>query len=587
MPPRYQVGNIERPGIKPAAAPVDTFQRTGAGEQLSQLAQALSGLAPELRQFTDTVVVDQKQKGTQFADEVVATGQQIKAGEIAPNESKYFRMAAKEQFGRLNAGKLASRLTTRMSDPNDPLNLSTDPSDFDAAVAEERAAYLSEVGGGDDSSFMAGFNQVSNQEIAARRESFSRQAGQRMETQVIQNTLQEHSEQIESGIAAGTSMKDIAQAIYERNTIQYALNPRSGNALSNTMRQAVYLTAKKLEDESVLELLKFIPGGPKNSMLASTKLSLEQTPDVLKEIRGARQQRYNLEATETRNDRNENIEIALGTMYDAIDEAQAAGKSLTTIDPKTFADTVSPADAQRVYRAFAAAQRRVDVDDEAIATGLWNSAFRSTLTYDDVANAYEGGHLTDETARRMRNEIKKNRAGSGAAKALTQNPRLQETKTRLTRLFIDQYGVNAPGIKWRAEIAVQKMENAFIEWARTPEGQAGMKPGGDEKMNDWLHNATLAFFLDNATPGLRKALKGIELPEQGSTGPKPVEWQTAPVVPAYWLSQLAAELHKFDTQPNYKLPPAVEEVLRRNGVKNVAEAQEFLQRQRQFIPIGR
>lgn len=578
---RVQVGKIERPGVKPVSSPVDTFKRTAAGTSVSQLAEALSGIAPELRAFTDTVVEGQKQGGRKYADELIAAGKQIKANEIAPHESQYFRMAAKEQFGRLNAGQFASRLTSRMSDPNDPLNQSTDPADFDAAVAEERSAYLAEVGGEGDHSFMAGFNASSNEEVAARREAFARQAGARMESQVIQNTLQEHSQQIENGIVAGKTMQEIAQGIYERNTIQYALNPKSGNALSNTMRQAVYLTAEKLEDESVLRLLDFIPGGPKNSMLSSTKLSLEKTPEVLKSIRAARQQRYNLESTEDRNERKEQVEVALGDMFDAIDKARASGQSLQTIDPRTFADTVMPSDAQRVYRAFAAAQRMIDVDDEAVANGLWNQAFRSTLTYDDVANAYENGHLTDETARKMRTEIKRNRSGQGAAKFLTKDQRLMETKQRLFQRFIDQYGINAPNVKLRAEAAVQKLENAWIMFKRTDQGMNA----SEDDVNAWLHEAGNTMFIDNATPGLRKALKGVDLPESTGIGPQVVDWKKQAVVPPYWLGQLSKELDKYETTPNFRLPPSVEWTLNQLGIKNIAQAREFLQRQREFIPV--
>jgi hypothetical protein len=269
-------------------------------------------------------------------------------------------------------------------------------------------------------------------------------------------------------------------------------------------------------------------------------------------------------------------------MYQAIDEAQAAGKSLTTIDPKTFANTVNPADASKVYRAFAAQQRRIDVDDEAIATSLWSRANRSTLTFDDVANAYDNGHLTEVTARQLRSEIRANRAGKGAAKALTQEPRLQETKGRLRQLFIDQYGVNAPGIKWRAEIAVQKMENAWIAFRRSTEGQKA----DDEAVNSWLHNATLTYFLDDATPELRKALKGVDISHLGrGTGPKPVDWQTGAVVPPFWLGQLEAELNRYTNQPNFRLPPAIEATLNQLGIKNVQQAKEFLQRQKQFIPL--
>lgn len=587
---RVQVNPIAGPAVTPQATPVGHFERTDAGAQLGQLAEALKGLAPELAQFGHTVFEQNKErdvkagtaKGDELFQEVVQAGKQIKAGEIAPHESKWYRAAAAEQLGRLNAARFGSTLKTAMEDPNSPLAASTDPADFDAFAKDQMEQYQQSIGQ-QDNFFTAAFNEGANKEVLGLRDQFASQAGTRLQTQVIEATYQEHQQTIEEGLRAGLTVDQIGKQIYERNTIQYALNPTSGAALSNTMLRAVIDTARKTENLEVLDILKHIPGGTKGSTLANTSMANKLVPDAIQEIRASRQQRYALANTEDRDERKEQLEVALGSLYDTLDAAQAGGTPLSEDQLRTLAQSVNPEDAARVYKAADAYKKRTEVDDEATASDLWSRVYRGTATYDDISSAFEADHLTQATSSKMRAEIRANRAKKGAAKALTQMPVLQEAKTRLRNLFIDQYGINRPEMKLRAEFAVQDMENDWVNWRR------GEGAGADDsKVNEWIHGAITRHFTGRADADLKQsfgdAFKGTVLPPAGTTGPQPERnWEKAQVVDPNFLGTLTVELDKIARQPNYRLPPSVEEVLRRNNVKNIEEAKAFLDKQRAFL----
>lgn len=586
---RVQVNPIAAPAVTPQARVVDRASRTDAGAQLGQLADALKGLAPELAQYGNTVFQQDKEedikagtaKGNEVFQEIIQTGQQIKAGEIAPHESRWYRAAAQEQLGRLQAAQFGSTLKTAMEDPNSPLATSTDPADFDKFAAEQLTAFKEQTGN-TDAFFGRAFNEGANKELLGLRDQFASQAGTRLQTQVIEATYQEHQQTIEVGLREGLTMEQIGKQIYERNTIQYALNPSSGAALSSTMLRAVIDTARKTENLDVLDILKHIPGGSKGSTLSNTSMANKLVPEAEQQIRAARQQRYALASTEDRNQTEEAVETAMGGLYEALDAAQDAGLSLTTVDPKRFADMVSavdPTQVARVYRAFDQYKKRTDNDDEVIAKGLWSQAYRGTLTYDSVADAYEAGNLTVETSRKLRTEIRNNTRKGRAAKALTQQPQLQETKTRLRGLFIDQYGINAPEMRMRAELAVQDLEDDYIEWKR------GEGAGSDDAAtSQWLQDRTLSIFSKRADLDLKESTAAV-LPKPGaSTGPQPVQWEKGAVVKPNVLVGLAIHLDNMKKIPNYKLPASYEELLRRNGIKNAAEAEAFLKKQQSFVP---
>jgi hypothetical protein len=98
-----------RARINPVASPVDTFVQTKGGESLSQLAEALKGLAPVVGQFSDVQAKYKNQRdkeaGAQKARELFESGKSyrdaIKQGLIGPQDSPWFQLGAKEQFGRV------------------------------------------------------------------------------------------------------------------------------------------------------------------------------------------------------------------------------------------------------------------------------------------------------------------------------------------------------------------------------------------------------------------------------------------------------------------------------------------------------
>jgi hypothetical protein len=587
------IGKIDQPRLTPVASPVSAFVKTTAGQGLKDLAGALSDLAPNLQRFADSQIEDEKKKGSAKAislfEEVQETGKQIKAGEIAPHESKWFRLAAREQYGRLSAAKFAGDLQAAItSDPN--LKESTSAKDFDAFEANFRKQWLTEhVGEDADPALDAGFGPRAEESMLNIRNGWIEQAGKRLENGVLEATYQEHQVTISELMQKGASWEQIGDALKIRNGGLYMANPKSGIGLTNSTLKAVIDVAVAERNTEILKILDYVPGGTPGSVLGKTSKARAMVEAATDNIRADRMSENNLAAQEDKKAANDAVDTVFDSLYDAMDKA---GKdNLSSVDVVEYAKAlqrnplIKQEDIQRLYAAYNSYAKASDHDDDPVANGLWQRAFNGTLRSTDISEAFEHGSIKVDTARRMRSEIGAKRAGR-AAKALTEEPRFKDAESALRQLFIDQYGINKFEAKFRADQAVWQLKRDWVTFRRSEKGQGAADD--DTALNDWLQAANWSNFSKFADADTRAKLAGLPVADRppAGSGPALVQWQEGKVISPSDLTQLASEVGAVRGRKRARFSPAAEELLRRNGINTLDEAQKFLDRQREFVSLN-
>jgi hypothetical protein len=296
MPPRrLQIeSEVPRARLRPSATPVDTFVQSNEGEGAARLAQALAGVAPSVGRLADVLGkrddAAEKERGEQAARKIAESGktyqQAIKDGLITPDQSPWFRLGAKEQFGRVTADKFATDLSiAAAADPK--LQESVEPADFDAFAVEFRKAWLKENVGEDgnrDLHFENGFGPRADAYLTDARRQFGAQAGQRLVKAVGDQQYQEQFGVVEDGIRRGLTMEAMAEGINLANdrALATGLNPRVANEMTV---QAVVDIAMRERNPAILEVLKKVRGG--SGFLYGTKQAQEKVREATDYISAA------------------------------------------------------------------------------------------------------------------------------------------------------------------------------------------------------------------------------------------------------------------------------------------------------------
>lgn len=591
--PRKQIGSVSQPSIRPQAQPVSTFHRTSEGDGLKQLAEALSQVAPAIGRFGSAIEERSKrigtEQGTAYArtlfDEIKETGRQIRAEEIAPSESKWFRLAAREQFGRLLAAKYSGDLNAAVI-ADEGLQHSTTVDDFDGFEATFKKDWLAQhLGDSSDPALEAGFGPTAQAYMFNTRNAFIAQAGKRLEGAVIEQTYQEHQATAAQQLLAGASYEEVGAAIGARNAALYQANPKSGAALNQTTLKAVIDMAIMERRVELLELLDHIPG-PKGSILGKTSTARAAVEAAKRTIYADRMQEYNIASTEEKQVRNDAVDAVFDSLYDAMDQNE---DDLSKVDVTEFAKAlqqnphVRQEDITKLYKAYDAYRNATDTDDLTVANGLWDRAFQGSLRSTDVSSAFEARQITVSTARKLRQELGLARSGR-KAKALTEDSQFKSAASSLRRLFVDEYGVNPFEARWRADQAVTELTRQWIEWRRGPEGQAAAADASGQSFNDFLQTAKGRIFSGFAGKDLTDQLKKLPTATRPADA-GPVHWTEGQVVDYTTLQQVSAEVAALQNGSRNRLSPEVEALFARQGIKDIKEALIFIADQRDRIPF--
>lgn len=259
--------------LRPEAEPVDTFSRPNAGAQLSQLAQALSGVAPALSRFSDVQfdkeVSGQKEDATVAASKAheqrLQYADAVKKGVITANDNPYFQMYYKQQSGALAAGDYGSALKAEM-ETNPAYTESTDPKDFYKLESAFKQKWVQDNVGdrAKDPHFGAVFQKIVDgisQDSASR---FAEQAGARMMLHAGEQLNQLQNQIIDRSFQNHESRDTLVLQLNAANDRYLKDNPNSGNIVNNQMTKALqdYALLHPDQAEAVFDLGKDIHTGP-------------------------------------------------------------------------------------------------------------------------------------------------------------------------------------------------------------------------------------------------------------------------------------------------------------------------------------
>ncbi len=263
--PRVQVdsGLVPDP-VRPAASPVDSFVLPSDRNGLKDLANALSTLSPKVTQIAGLLQerTDDKKfaEGTEAARKLQAQGKSfrdaIREGLISPDQSPFFRLGVKEQFGRITADKFQTTLTMRaLAELAD----STDPEDFDKLAGEVRQDILGDIGEDADASFLNGFGPRADQHQVNARLAFNSQVSARVIQQAQQQTFREASNAILNGLENDLPFPEIAGGL--QITLERAIaTGLPGRAAIDRIVKAVSKVVQSTKDVDMFDLLDLVNG---------------------------------------------------------------------------------------------------------------------------------------------------------------------------------------------------------------------------------------------------------------------------------------------------------------------------------------
>lgn len=287
--PRLQVEDaVPRARLRPVATPVDTFVETNAGEGTAQLARALAKVSPSVGQLAHVLGTRddaaEKERGEQQAREIAESGktyqQAIKEGLITADKSPWFKLGAKEQFGRVTADKFATDLSLAVA--NDPrLQESVEAEEFDAFAVEFRKNWM-EQNVGDarnrDLHFENGFGPRADAYLTDTRRQFAAQAGQRLIKAVGDQQYQEQFGVLEDAIRRNLTPDALAEGLNLANdrALATGLNPRVANDMTI---KAVADIVMRERNPALFEVLKQVRGG--SGFLYGTKQAQEAMRDAV------------------------------------------------------------------------------------------------------------------------------------------------------------------------------------------------------------------------------------------------------------------------------------------------------------------
>jgi hypothetical protein len=259
--------------LTPRAEPVDTFSRPNAGAQMSQLAQALAGVAPSLSRFSDVQfdkeTAANKEEATVSASKAheqrLQYADAVKKGVIKANDNPYFQLYYKQQSGALAAGDYGSALKAEM-ETNPAFTESTDPKDFYKLEGDFKKQWVKDNVGdrGQDPHFGAVFQKIVDGISQDSANRFAEQAGARMMLHAGEQLNQLQNQTIDRSFENHESRPALVMQLNAINDRYLKDNPNSGNIVNNQMTKALqdYALLHPEQAEAVFDLAKDIHTGP-------------------------------------------------------------------------------------------------------------------------------------------------------------------------------------------------------------------------------------------------------------------------------------------------------------------------------------
>lgn len=513
MPNRAPVDRGQlRARINPVATPVDTFVSGQGDANLSQLADALKSLAPAVGQFSDVQArrqsKAQQEAGAQKARELFESGKSyrdaIKQGLIGPQDSPWFQLGAKEQFGRVTAGRFSTDLQAAVE--NDPkLQDSTNPADFDKFLGDFRKNWLTQNVGEDnrDLHFERGFGAMADAYTEDSRRQFVAQAGSRLVKQVGDNHYQEVFQMLDHETHMNAKPEAIAEALNLANdrAIATGMNPRAANM---AMVQALGDIVQRDHNTDLFNVLKSVRTGSGN--LYSTAFAQDTIQKVTDYVAVREQQQHVADHERIKEQRAEAVRSSVGEITSAWIASDNPAKldftpqiaAIAKIDPSAaeslvkFQSTVSGAKFESNPQAvnhtlasiFSASSNSPEYVTAKSLVGLLNA---KEINQKDFAFLREQVDSRDSNARQLQDRATR----LSAEKSPYVDPQFKDALARVRALFVSEYS-DDPKKNQRAANAQAEFIQQYLNW-HNGEGKTADYKAKNEFLT-WLQDRIAARF---------------------------------------------------------------------------------------------
>lgn len=586
MPPRYQAERIATPRLtpqSPGSYPVDPFNRPPQDSNLGRLAEALGDLAPGLARLSSSFMASEKEGAEKkaYADflDMQKTGKAIKAGEMDASGSPYYRRYYEETLGRLAASRYSSDMQTLMPTA---LAESTEAGDFDPFAAKFRTAWLTDNVGEASGDFLAGFNSAAAGYDINARTSHAEEAGARLKGRVMGTVYATHQQAIAELIPQGASPQQIADLIKIENQRQYFLNPKAGRQISQTTIAAVFDAARVFQDPNLLDILNYVDSAIPGATLGQTQEVLSKIVDVRNQINSdVKKQDAAAEASSKKK-----RQLVIDTQIDSLSDALDASEDPENVDVTPYVNALTGITGkdkamERMHKLKEAYVRRDQQETAAQAGPLFQRAFRDTLTFEQVADAYIVGQISKDTAKELRGIIKANK--SGRTKTIVSDERFTKAAARLDKMFQNTMGAySSPVTQSLAQISMWQLERDWVRFMADPD--PAMSP------SIWLQQRSGELYIQNSgvqvsEGGHEQAAKIIQGFLDQQTPAQLSDWKKTRLVSPNFLSTIQKAHATKVANPAYQFPDAVKSFLQGYRIESKADLEAFLQAQSR-LPEG-
>lgn len=591
MAPRTLSG-IQPKVVQPVARPVDTFVQTKEGQQLAQLADALSGLSSSVSRFGSTLEerkgAREKIEGENAAREALASGLSYKAAieqqVITPDKSPWFQVGAKETFGRVLGNRYADDLSAEFA--KSPQAQSSNPADFDAFEQEFRKTWTqTHLGPQQDQYFTNAFGNTSEGRIAGLRANFAQQAGAKLVRQTGEAFHAEIFQTVQQFRNGKLPLPELTAAIKLAQDRQAAVG-MSYSILNNLTGQAVVAAAVRLRDPALLDVLDQLGTGKGGGKVAGLPEIAAAREDALASIANANDNEARDAAAREKRDRDKVVDGIFDKLTDEL--AAAPDPRKVKLDP--YIELMAKTDRSQIelVRGVAAQFGTQKYEDDPDVLSRLNIGIHMTapgqsgyVTKRMVSTEFAAGNLSASSYRQLISDIKERDEAGGSSKFL-RDPFVSRLSQAVKDGFVNELGVmGGSAVAMNAQNAADEAVAEYIRWSSA----LGREPGEEEalkKVND-IYNRRVLKRLDIKTQTM---MQPIKVPK-ANFGTGSFSAFESPVV----YTQLKADINAVREGRKNSVSPEHVTLLMQNGVdpRNKKQVDEFLAAQDQWyaLTLGR
>lgn len=577
--------------LNPVAAPTNTFAEPTAGQQLSQLAGALSEVSPGLSRFSDAEFErgqqQQTQAGQNRARDLIESGktyaQAIKEGLIDLHESPWFRLGAYETFGRVSANKYADDFGVALAKSD--VAQSTNPADFDRFEGEFRKQWSAQnLGQQQNPYFQNAFGNGADQRIESARATFAEEAGKRLVSQTGDAYHAETIQTITDGIAQGEDMGTIADQIKlgMQRQIAAGFAPKLINDYTISAVTQAMMSMRRTDLADILtKYLEIKPG----AFLGNTQGGQDAIRAAQEHVATVTQREFTREKAQVTFEMRQAEE----GIYSALDQRMLNApdrgnvniddllEQMSTLSRKMVSKGIDVEAGSKIERlqSIANAWATFGTKDDPNTARDLNIRINTLSPGDDgyvtqrtIADAFANKQLSQKTYRELVDDLQKRDKEGGVGHFLNDDGmRLVESQIKLlVPQGFDDKGIVKPEYAFALANATAEVNDQYLRWRKEGGGGANASPSEiNKKVYELTAAASHKFSGGNAATFEKTPAPTFG---SGTAELKPVDPKKNLVSDTPAIRQLINEQQEVKAGRRNALSARSLEILKRNNIKN-------------------